>query len=191
MVIMFDMDGVLVDFIGGYRDIQVAQGNQPTMTKVWDDYWDKDVWRAIKSSPIFWQSLYTLVHPVCFTRINSLQATADVYFVTFREGVEVKRQTEAWLRRHGIDSPTVIVSAQKGEIAKGLNADYSIEDKAGNAVYIAYHARGCKSYLLDGDGSGDSRPCFNRFDHSVLGKHVRRVRTVDEFLDEVEHGRSN
>jgi FMN phosphatase YigB (HAD superfamily) len=185
MVVMFDIDGVLADFYAGYRALQTSLGKTPTTSTRWDDYWDPDVWRAIKTSPTFWQYLPRLAG-VDFERINRLQAEATVYFCTSRPGTHVARQTKAWLVASGIQTPSLIVSDKKGEVAKGINADYSLEDKAGNALYIAYHARGCKSYLLDGDGTRMDR-CYNRFDHSVLGRSVVRVATVEAFLEEIEN----
>jgi uncharacterized HAD superfamily protein len=187
MVVMFDLDGVLADFYSGYRSVQERMGKTVTTSTVWDDYWDKDVWQEIKNSQ-FWATLHPLVNEDTFKRINGLNAYADVYFVTSRGGVNVKSQTSAWLQQHGIDSPSVIISSQKGEVAKAINADYSIEDKAGNACYIAYHAPRCRSYLLDGDGIRQDR-CNNRFESAVLGRSVKRVENVEGYLQEIENAK--
>ena len=87
----------------------------------------------------------------------------------------------AWLEERHIYSPEVIVvpsAATKGNIAVGLNVQYSIDDKAGNAVYVQYHVPGIKSYIIDRK--------YNQFDAEVLGSKVKRVKAVDEFLDDIE-----
>lgn len=112
-----------------------------------------------------------------FKRINALQLTHDVYFVTARPGLDVKRQTETWLRLQGIEDPTVVISSKKGEMAKAIGADFSIEDKAGNAVYVSYQSPG-KSYLVN-------RP-YNQFSHEMLGSKVIRIKEIEQFLIAIE-----
>lgn len=176
--VMFDVDGVLADFVGGYRRLQEKLGQKPTSGTRWDDYWDKAVWSYIKQSPSFWYELPLLATEEEMAAINDLQDQADVYFVTAKPGFNAHQQTCRWLEKHGIYRPTVILSQHKAEIAKALEAHYSIEDKAGNAIMIAYHAPKCRSYLLDNE--------YNRFDHNVIGKRVVRVGTVGEFVREIE-----
>lgn len=186
MVVMFDLDGVLVNFLGGYRRLQEQMGKPVTMSATWDDYLDKDVWREIKASPVFWSALGPLITEVDLVRIDRLQASRAVYFSSSRAGLNVANQTKSWLMAQGISRPTVIISRNKGEVAKAINADFSIEDKAGNAVYIAYHAPRCRSFLLDGDGISTDR-CYNRFDSTVMGRRVERITSVTEYLEEIEN----
>lgn len=174
---MFDMDGVLADFIGGYRKLQTTLGREQTFSTAWDAYWDKDVWQDILTSTDWWAKLSPIPDPHTFERIADLHYAADVYFVTRRPGVEPRRQTTRWLRDRGIHSPTVIISARKAEIAQAIGADFSIEDKAGSAVAIQYMAPKTKSFIVD-------RP-YNQFNHDVLGSKVIRIKSVDEFLDAV------
>jgi phosphoglycolate phosphatase-like HAD superfamily hydrolase len=176
-VVMFDVDGVLADFLHGYRSVQELLGRTPTTEPRWDAYLDEQVWKFIKDSSTFWQHLPSLVHRTTALRIDSLHRDADVYFVTNRVGRGPKQQTETWLRHLGIFDPTVILSGRKGEMAAALGADFSIDDKAGNAVFMSYHSPKTKSYLLDAP--------YNQINHDVIGGTVRRVKSVDEFLNEV------
>lgn len=177
-VIMFDMDGVLVDFLKAYRLQQRGLGLEPTMSDNWDDYNNARTWAAIRVSDTFWLEAEATVARDAFQRIDRLQRRNDVYFVTSRPGVDVKYQTEQWLKARGIDGPTVILSTRKAEIAKGLGADWSIEDKPGNAAMIAYWSPATSSYLLDAP--------YNRFPHHVIGRKVIRIDSVGAYLDAIE-----
>lgn len=175
---MFDLDGVLADFYAGYNKIEHDLGREPTVTKTWDTWWNKDVWKHIRSSPTFWESLTSRVTAVTKDRIRYLTSGADVYYVTARPGVNVALQTRAWLNREITFGGNVVLSSRKAEFAQAVNADFAIDDKAGNAVAIAYMAPKTRSFLLDTP--------YNQFPHDVLGRRVERVPTVNEYLDAVE-----
>lgn len=187
--IQFDVDGVLADFMTAFTRLAKAHGYADAVTgtdeqTVWEQYGsvpsehvDK-VWALIKADRGFWAGAPALIPPGTFRRIDDLQARYEVYFATARVGTNVKAQTTAWLQWRGVKYPTVVITPKKGETAHALNADYAIDDKAGNAIYTAYQSPKTASYIID-------RP-YNRFDHSTVGAKVRRVKTVDEFLDQIE-----
>ena len=187
--VQFDMDGVLADFVLGFRELAHTYYGLPVYGTNAQPRWDfedtagekdKLLWSVIKGSPDFWFNLVPMASLQEFKRIEALQADRDVYFVTSRPGLRTKRQSETWLAAYGILNPTVVVSDRKGEFATAAGVAYSIEDKAGNAVAISYLAR-IRSFLID-------RP-YNRFDPAVLGGSVERVKTVNEFIDIVEAGK--
>lgn len=196
--IMFDIDGVLADFSYGFRALARVSGFAPEIrpyshTDPRHEKWDwpdltgealAKTWDAVRRSGNFWYNLPPLVNRVDVKRIQKLAIPdpSRVFFVTARKGLNVKFQTAFWLRDvFGILDPSVIVSADKGDTALDIGATYSIDDKAGNAVYVAYRTKGAtKSYIID-------RP-YNRFDHDVLGSKVTRVSDLSEFLDDVEAG---
>jgi hypothetical protein len=177
VVVQFDIDGVLANFLDGYRNLQSWQGKPRTESLNWDDYYSPEVWAEIRQSRYFWEDLPACVPDPVFRRINGL-GPSTVYFATNRVGVDVKTQTEHWLMARGIQRPTVVITAKKGEFAYAVGATHAIDDKAGNAVYTAYHSPRTMSYLLD-------RP-YNRFDQSVLGTRVKRIDSVGLFLSVVE-----
>lgn len=177
-VVQFDIDGVLANFLAGYRQVQTFLGQAPTRGNRWDDYWDRDVWNVIKQDSFFWESLPEQATRDEFKRIERMQDQHDIYFVTSRPGLYPKRQTEHWLMSQGISRPTVILTSRKGQFAEAVGVTHSIEDKAGNATYVAYQSPKTQSFLLN-------RP-YNQFDQNVLGSKVVRVDSVSEFLDQVE-----
>lgn len=193
-IVMFDVDGVLADFSYGFRAYAKILGHAPEIKPYshsdprhtqwdWPDLTGEALsktWDAVKRSGNFWYTLPPLVGLAEAKRIQRFALDHPVYFVTARVGASARFQTVLWLRDYlGLLDPNVIVSSDKGDTACDLGATHSIEDKAGNAVYIAYVTRGStRSYLID-------RP-YNRFDHGVLGSKVTRVQTVAEFMDDVE-----
>jgi len=185
--VIFDVDGVLADFLSSYTALAKRLYGVPHLTTTTYRRWDEDgltepqrdyVWEQIIKSPSWWVNLAPLVGPDTFRRICLVNTLQPVYFVTSRPGFAVHTQTTAWLRNHGIFEPHVIVSSKKAEIASAVDAGWAIDDKAGNALAIAYMSPGTDIYLLD--------RLYNRFDHSVAGRRVTRVATVEEFLDRVE-----
>lgn len=184
--IIFDIDGVLADFIYGFTSLASTMfGTAPYSTDEqvrWSDFAGltkeatNEVWGVIKEDPQFWYSLRPLVPARTFETINTLPC--DVYFVTNRSGVCALRQTQQWLEDNGVYRPMVVLSKYKGEIAKAIGAKATIEDKASNASCIAWLTEDkTRSYLLD-------RP-YNRCDAGMLASSVVRIPSVDYFLKEV------
>jgi len=181
-VVMFDVDGVLANFIEGfkytYRRVHGYVLPIPYEDIRWDDLGDPAVWDVIKVSSGWWTLLRPIPESRVFKRINAMQNSHDVYFVTARPGLAVKQQTETWLRLQGIEDPAVILSSKKGETASVLGADFSVEDKAGNAVYISYQSPQTKSFIVD-------RP-YNQFDPQMIGSKVVRIKEIEQFLAAIE-----
>ncbi len=187
---MFDIDGVLADWMVAFTRLGHERYGTPIASHHDSTSWDDmhgltkqqvtSLWDHIKQTPEFWGGVPPMLGAGTFTRIRHLAASKghDVYFVTARPGYGAKAATEEWLRRYCLSHPTVVMSRWKGEAAKAIEADFSIEDKAGNAVYVAYQSPATKSYLID-------RP-YNQFPPDVLGRRVIRVQTVDEYLDAIQ-----
>lgn len=185
---MFDVDGVLADFVWGFTHLMNQMGMPITpyntfQQKSWDFQFPKEMstpaWKAVADSEDFWESLPTLASADEMAAIAELNERENVYFVTSRAGKgSSKHQTESWLRARGILNPTVVITPHKGWFAHAINAHYSIDDKAGNATFVAYHARELQrptlSFLLNQQ--------YNQWDQSVLGTKVVRVATVAEML---------
>lgn len=188
--VIFDIDGVLADFIGGFMSLAYDRYGVPPygtlLQKEWSEFGGltseqaEEIWRRITASDSFWSSLPALVTGTTFDRLRGLQKKTTVYFVTNRPGKTAHAQTREWLVRLGMCSPTVIVSKYKGEIAKAVRATACLEDKASNASCVAWMTEDrTKSYLLNRQ--------YNQCPKGMLASSVLRVDSVDDFLDEVEH----
>ena len=191
MNIMIDMDGCLADFICGFTTLAAQIYGTPITETSEQPRWDGFVglsplqihvtWQRVFESEDFWEQLGTLVGTRTLERIDDMQDHHRIHFVTSRQGIHTHDQTVSWLESRGILSPEVIIvpsAATKGHIAVGLGIDYCIDDKAGNAVYVQYHVPGIKSYILDRR--------YNQFDAEVIGSKVKRVSTVENYLDDIE-----
>lgn len=165
MILGLDCDGVLADFNSAFiqRVIDVTGKDlfppRPFAIPCWDypehfGYTKADttaVWKDIKADPGFWSGLnaYPDVVPVIrwLSKLSEYDQ-ADVYFITNRMGVAAKAQTEMWLSARGVDSPTVLLSANKGMIARALNLDFYVDDKNENCADVAVNSLKTKTYML-------------------------------------------
>lgn len=175
--VVFDVDGVLADFQAGYKELCKELNRPLPEDERWDSMWDRVVWNRIRNSGSFWQTLPTLATPRLMGLIGSISRRTPTYFATSRPGINVKWQTESWLSQHGLSNATVIVTDKKGEFCRAVDANFYIDDKAGNAVFTKYHVPKCYVYLLD-------KP-YNRFDHNVLGSGVKRISNLEAFLEDI------
>lgn len=182
MRIQIDVDGVLANFVRGYlAQYERVHGWPLAITEheaMWDDLHDSKTWTSIRQSNWFWGNLDPLCPRETFDRLAVLGADHDVYYVTARPGVNVAGQTRLWLARHGVPSATVILSGRKGEMAAALDANFAIDDKAGNAIFISYHSPRTETYIVNRQ--------YNQFDHAVLGRRVIRVPGIEEFVSDIE-----
>lgn len=187
--IVFDVDGVLANFTLGFTQ-KAARIDRRVVVRSSEEQaeWDfhdfpsgveAATWESVKRDPRFWAGLETHpgATPDVFDTINSLSFERPVYFATARVGINAHAQTVRWLFRHGIRRPAVVVTRRKGEFCSAVDAAAYIDDKAGNAVYVAYECQNTRSYLLN--------TLYNRFDHHVLGGKVIRVSSVSDFLKQV------
>lgn len=145
MKVVFDVDGVLTDFVAGFTNLLAAcavELKAPPFvphTNAEQQSWDFDAqpdvlalaWQIVRDT-YFWQKLKPLIGLREFYLINELRADYDVYFLTSRPGKRAKQQTERWLKNYGVNNPTVIVVSSptdKLDVLSGLDpVDFLIED---------------------------------------------------------------
>jgi len=186
--IIMDVDGVLADFVLAYTRQAVEMGFLDKENSCFDQVgWDQfgltseqmsKVWDVIYDIHGWWASLDALVSRSVFSEINKLQFYHQVVFVSARQGINPQFDTTNWLDMHGVENASVVITKKKGEVARALNADYSLEDKPENAAVIHWlaDAKPCKSYIID--------KLYNQVEY--LPKNVKRVKTVEEFLGEID-----
>lgn len=186
--VLMDMDGVLADFTWAFTK---EAGIEPYSVRVQTDWAIPEVskeifaqtWKTVINTPWWWSNLPLVASREDINLLRDLTYDPDyqVVFCTDRTGTpNPQRQTRFWLEELDIHNANVVLSKRKGEIAKAIDADYSIDDKPENVACIHWMAdvRPCKSYVLD-------RP-YNR--HFKLPSKVRRVYSVSEFLEDVRKG---
>lgn len=194
--IMVDVDGVLADFMLSWRTlanklygVEVYKTGAPQ----YDNWVQADLtpaqqermWEIVKGTPLWWYDVAPLVTEEEVRLLRALDDVSNLYFVTARVGATAREQTAGWLRRHfDLESPTVIVSKWKGEVAVALEAYASIDDKAENAWSVAQRTRGrTRSYLLDRPYNQVSE---ERWRSDLFGPGVTRVSSVLEFLGQMK-----
>jgi len=200
MRIGIDCDGVICNFYTAYEALTREVSGRDLFPSLditvgppvwnWPEYYGytaeemKEVWRRIKTDPEFWFCLSALPDfTLLRERWSTLSYHHDVYFVTDRPGINTKRQTEAWFKRHGIDCPTMLISAHKGLVARALSLDVYVDDKLENIVNVVEEAPTCRSFLVD-----------RAYNHTNLHTNLQFDRVKDfqevlDFIDSKEMGR--
>lgn len=202
MRIGFDLDGVLANFVQRYQtdivrltahDLFQPGDIEDPPTWNWPElrgYTAAEmsmVWKHIKGSPVFWASLTAL--PGAYDLelvIRAIEDSNDVYYVTSRLGATAKRQSELWVEAHlnydNMAYPTVIVSSEKGDIAKALKLDVFVEDNRDNAYDVAAKSPYTRIYLLNYRYNQPDPDNDTLWDVSQESK-IRRVNSLQEVLD--------
>jgi uncharacterized HAD superfamily protein len=179
-----DLDGVLADFTTSYwRLMAEIQGTLPMPSDFvpgrW--HWEQEAgftantvtraWETIGASEDFWKSLSVLPSAQGMDLV-SLQEENDLYFITHRRGKDVKYQSERWLQgEFFLEMPTVLIAGDKGPLARGLELDVFIDDRAENIVEVLRHSRRTQCFVVDYP--------YNR-DLGMIGSQVVRVPSIKE-----------
>lgn len=168
MVIAADIDGVLASFESAWEPLlsRLAGGSKlpadwktsPSFPPIWD--WDKaaygdeitrEGWQEVGRSNRFWTTLDPMLNAkVECRRLNTLGATHDVFFITSRNGIGVKRQTEEWLYAQGVNYPTVLVVKRyqdKIPLLMDLGAEFFVDDKLETVQELYQHCYKNRLYI--------------------------------------------
>jgi hypothetical protein len=184
--VIVDIDGVLANYNAGIAKIAkaiygVELPENPREITDWHQCsnmlgnlrWAM-VWDMATRNPQFLIDLPPLASPQEFALIESLNLVGDVYFVTHRLAFGSKAITEQWLMDHGISAPTVILSGEKGLMAKAVQATFVIEDSAANIKAILEQSPETKTYLMEYPYNAEVAPLV-----------YRSVKSVAEFARDV------
>lgn len=148
-VIGVDIDGVLANFIEAFRDLNERVHETKIIVEPTD--WDfgnwglskeqlSQSWKELAKTPNFWENLNRL-DDIKGEDLYRLDKEAKLYFITNRlscVGRPLEFQTAWWLyNKFGFQFPTVIVTPNKGIVAKALKLDAFIDDYYDNMISIA------------------------------------------------------
>jgi len=183
MRIGIDLDGVLVDFVKSYNALVKAHlGIElPAQAGVWDYHLEAgmtkkqadQMWEVIKDTPFHGTMLPLPGALEALDRLNLLNIQGnDIYFITTRSGKLAKFYSEMWLRFHGMDHPTVLISFEKGPVAKGLKLDVFVDDKPENNNDVLLNSPKTRVYLID--------QLYNQW---ALDAYGIRIGSLGEVLD--------
>ena len=161
--IAFDMDGVLADMHAALsleaermftrEEVTTAQALEdvleqapaaipvpPQLAMTADQI--EGLWRRVAGTHDFWEGLAE-TEPGIVARLAQIAERRrwEVIFLTQRpptRGATVQKQTQAWLRRHGYDCPSVYTTrGSRGAIAAALNLDVVVDDRFEGCVDVA------------------------------------------------------
>lgn len=193
MRIGIDVDGVLADFVNPYIERVIAVTGEdrfpprPFEVTEWltAQAYGYTGWQAdaamvsIYVDPFFWQNLppYPNTKDDLVAIGGFIEKGHEVYFITARAGVRVKRQTERWLAAHThgeaeLPVYTVLISEEKGACAAALDLDAYLDDRPDNLLAVHKQAPTTHTGMMTRPWNMKYQPLY-----------VPRVTSVREFLD--------
>jgi hypothetical protein len=189
LVIGCDIDGVLAAFNEGFserlksvtgRDLLPEDASNPPVWN-WPEHFGytpkeiNETWDNCWTDPEFWVNLGAIGRvDKFFEQLDGLDA--DIYFITARTGVNVKKQTEQWLEMYGFESPTVLIAYEKGPLAKALRLTHFLDDRDQNCQDVVETSTETQVFLLDRN--------YNRASQSMLkAAGVTVLTDRQQFLD--------
>lgn len=188
-----DLDGVMASFDTGYREVLFEVSGKRLLPEVEEPpcwYWpqavgytkeeDDKAWTQIKESAVFWVSLPpTMEAPMALRALaQAYQQGHNVYFITNRMGIAPHMQSMIWLINNGFPTPTVILSGDKGPVAKGLGLTHFIDDKPENCFEVKAASPKTRVAML-------SKRYNQSAQEACRAKDVEIVSTIKEFFQSI------
>jgi 5'(3')-deoxyribonucleotidase len=202
--IVFDIDGVLADFIAGFMRVakEVVGRDLPYVDTLTHEHWDSfpgltdeevaGTWEYIRKYQgyEFWRTLTPIALYAEFMSIAALMLEGEeyrVYFATNRQTPDALAASTRWLAGQLSEDVLflrvhVVITKRKGEFCRAVDADYYIDDKSENVDCAIWMTdKKVKAFVID-------RP-YNRGVYAPHSSSAKRVFSIAEFLEEVRNGR--
>jgi 5'(3')-deoxyribonucleotidase len=174
-----DIDGVLADFLAKARTLLKEMCGKPADDLIQTGWGfdslgitkeeERQFWDKLDTIPNWW---YDLPKMPGTDTIKRLCDKYRVIFITNRKdgtGMPVDVQSAAWLQwTFGINYPTVLLSDDKGPLARALKLDWFIDDRPKNVEEVRV-------------SSPLTRTVLYRTSYNTEYAHLDCVKTFDEF----------
>jgi uncharacterized HAD superfamily protein len=186
MVVGFDIDGVLADFVRPFlRRLEHQVGGGPIDPASITDpnfmqhpFLTREVifecMEAVSYEPDFWAALEPLLSPAQWRALEQVGREHELLFVTHRwvrDNYDIHQVTCDWLRRHGLSRPSVhFTQDKKSVLVHKLNIEVFVDDRHENCEDVATQT-GARVFM-------PHRPYNRAFHHPK----VQRVQELDEVL---------
>lgn len=189
MVLAFDIDGVLADFISPFVQLlSVRTGGEPIdPASITDPNFVQhplltreiifECMEAASYDPEFWRALTPLLTPRQWQSLDRISRKHPTVFITHRwvrDSYDINQVTCDWLRAHGIREPVVhFTQDKKSLLVRELNVELFVDDRHENCQDVAT--------ATDAVVFMPHRPYNQAFDHPK----VHRIQQLDELFDYV------
>lgn len=164
MRIGVDLDGVLADFVRGFRDLALFHFNIDIgeVPHCWDWWQGKlsqpqfyQLWNQITKHPEWWTSLNPCLDaPQAFQALHHWQVHdhADVYIITTRPGARIQWFSQKWINKWAHTPIPVLIAPDaraKGVLAAGLSLTHFVDDKPENVFAVQTQNPRIRACLLN------------------------------------------
>ena len=123
--VVFDLDGVLADFVYGFSTIANKLFDYPIIDNSQQQHWNwlvgngyskkeqDKIWRIVDATENWWETLPCLLDSEEKSFMKMISNRFDIIYCTNRQGDTVDSQTFRWLKTHSLPSGHIIVTKDK------------------------------------------------------------------------------
>ncbi len=179
MTLGLDIDGVLANFNQSYIALASKRLNRPIAThepEEWNYLLNRGVlleeetklWEWIEDNPQWWEELSGYEENI--SAAFCIPQEVDVYYISSRP-TPALRHTKNWLKRMNLGEAAVILTYEKGPVARALKLDYFIDDRPENCLEVKGCHSSCHVTML-------SRPWNQHYQREWTGTHYHPERKI-------------
>jgi uncharacterized HAD superfamily protein len=190
MILAFDIDGVLADFITPFLQLLAARTRSGSIdpASITDPNFMQhpflsrelisECMEAASYDPEFWRAMSPLLSTEQWQALDRISSEQEVVFITHRwvrDTYDINEITCDWLRRHGLTRPVVYFTQEKkSALIRKLRIELFVDDRHENCEDVATET--------DALVFMPHRPYNQAFHHPK----VRRIHEFDELWEHVK-----